>query len=60
MTPQPLDQIGPSGDDSRLRAAEQLVTREAHEIGTRREARGRRRLVANPRERARAEIVDER
>ena len=60
MPAQPLDQVGPADEDPRLRPAEQLVAREADEIGSRGEARGGRRLVADRRERARAEVVDER
>ena len=57
---QPLDEIGAPDDDARLRAAEKLVAREADEIGARAKALRRRRLVPDPTERARAEVVDER
>ena len=57
---EPLDQLGAAREDPRLRAAEQLVAREAHDVGAGGEARRGRRLVADRRERARAEIVDER
>ena len=60
MPPQPLDELRAADDDPRLRAAEQLVAREADEVGARREARGGGRLVAELVERARAEVVDER
>ena len=60
MTPQPLDEIGPTEDDARLRPAEELVPGEAHEIGSGAQALGGRRLVADAPERARAEIVHER
>ena len=33
MTAQPLDEVRPSDDDSRLRPSEQLVSREADEVG---------------------------
>ena len=60
MTPQPLDEIGAPDDDARLRPAEELVPGEADEIGSGAQALGRRRLVADTPERARAEVVDER
>ena len=60
MPTQPLDEVGPADDDPGLRPAEQLVAREADEIGARGEARRGGRLVAQLVERARAEIVDER
>ena len=47
-------------DDPRLRAAEELVPGEAHEVRARAQALGRRRLVADRGERARAEVVHER
>ena len=49
-----------SDDDPGLRAAEELVTRERDEVRAGAEALGRRRLVADRGERARAEIVHER
>ena len=55
-----LDEVGPAGDDPGLRAAEQLVAREADEVGARRERRGRGRLALDVDERAGAEVVDER
>ena len=60
VTPQPLDEIGATDDDARLRPAEELVPGEADEIGSGAQALGRRRLVADAPERARAEIVHER
>ena len=60
MPAQALDQVGAAGEDAGLRPAEQLVAREADEVGSRGEARRGGRLVADRRERARAEIVDER
>ena len=64
MPTQPLDQVGAAGEDPRLRAAEQLVAREAHDVGhrlrgsrppstrrrspTARPSRGRRRVAAPP------------
>ena len=60
MAAQPLDELGAPDDDPRLRAAEELVAREADEVGAR--ARGSRPGSARRRagERARAEVVDER
>ena len=55
-----LDQIGPARDDPGLGAAQQLVPREADEIGPRGEGGGRRRLVLDVDERAGAEVVEER
>ena len=61
MPAQPLDELGAADDDPRLRAAEQLVAREADEVGSRRERLARRRLVARRvDEDARAEVVDQR
>ena len=60
MTTQPLDEVGATDDDTRLRTAEELVPGEADEIGSRAEALGGRGLVSDARERTRAEIVDER
>ena len=61
MAAQTLDQVGATDDDPRLRPAEQLVAREAHEVRSAGEARRRGRLVTRQFEqRARAEIVDER
>ena len=47
MAPQPLDEIGAADDDARLRAAEELVAREADEVGARAQALRRGRLVAD-------------
>ena len=52
MAAQPLDEIGTTDDDSRLRAAEELVAGEADEIGARRERFACGRLVADVDERA--------
>ena len=69
MPAEPLDEIGASDDDAGLRAAEELVAREADQVGAGRKALPGRRLVG-PRptlqqtvtwlESARAEVVDER
>ena len=60
MPAEPLDQLGAAREDACLRAAEQLVAREAHDVGSRGKARRGGRLVTDRREGARAEIVDER
>ena len=60
MAAQLLDEIGAPDHDPRLRPAEQLVAREAHEVGAGRQARASRRLVPDVDERAGAEVVDER
>src|SRR5437763_348317 len=60
MAPEPLDELAAADDDPRLRAAEQLVAREADEVGAGGEALTCRRLVLEVGERARAEVVDER
>ena len=60
MPAEPLDQVGAADEDPGLRAAEELVAREADEVGAGGEARRGGRLVADRRERARAEVVDER
>ena len=60
MPAQLLDEVGAPGDDPRLRAAEQLVAREADEVGARGQRSGRRRLALDLDERARAEVVEER
>ena len=52
--------VGAPDDDPGLRAAEELVAREADEVGSRGEARGGGRLVAEVEQRAGAEVVDER
>jgi hypothetical protein len=57
VTAQALDQLGTTDDDAGLRAAQQLVAGEADEIGARGEARCRCRLVADVRERARAQLA---
>ena len=57
---QALDEVGPAGDDARLRPAEQLVAREADEVCARGEALACGRLVLEAPEDARAEVVDER
>ena len=60
MAPQLLDELGPPGDDPRLRPAEQLVAGEADEIGAGGERLLRRGLARELREHAGAEVVDER
>src|SRR5207245_5801455 len=55
-----LDELGPTDDDACLRPAEQLVAREADEIGPGRERLARSRLVADVHERAGAKVVEER
>ena len=60
VAPQLLDEVGASGDDAGLRPAEQLVAREADEVGAGVEAGAGRRLAVERHERARAEVVDER
>ena len=60
MPPQPLDEVGAPDDDARLGAAEELVAREADEVGTGGDARRGGGLVAHVEEGARAEVVDER
>ena len=60
MAAQPLDELGAADDDARLWSAEQLVAREADEVGACSEALRRGRLVSDPTERAGAEVVDER
>ena len=57
---QPFDEVSAPDDDARLRATEQLVAGEADEVGARAKALRRGRLVADPRERPLAEVVDER
>ena len=57
MAAEPLDELGASDDDAGLRAAEKLVAGEADEVGARREAFPRRRLVAEIVQRPRTEIV---
>ena len=56
---QALDEVRAPEDDPRLRAAEQLVAREADEVGAARERVARRRLVPEVEQRAGAEVVDE-
>ena len=46
MAAEPLDELGAADDDPGLRPAEQLVAREADEVGAGGEARARGRLVA--------------
>ena len=60
MAPQLLDEVGASDDDAGLRPAEQLVAREADEVGAGGERFLRRRLAGKLDERARAQVVDER
>ena len=55
-----LDELLAPDDDPRLRPSQELVAREADEIGTRREAAGDRGLVTKLADGARSEIVDER
>ena len=59
MAPQALDELGTADDDAGLRAAEQLVTGEADQVGARSQARTRDRLVPEVDERSGAEVVDE-
>ncbi len=59
VTTEPLDEGGATDDDSRLRPTEKLVAGEAHEIRAFTQALRRGRLVADPGERARAEVVDD-
>ena len=65
MAPQPLDELGISDHDPRLRPAEELVPGEADEVGTGLEALANRRLLAQQStvrrgQRAGAEVVDQR
>ena len=60
MAAESLDEVGAADDDPGLRAAEELVAREADEVGAFGDARRRRRLVTEVEQRARAEVVDER
>src|SRR5262245_60437651 len=57
MTPQLLDEVGTADHAAGLRTAEELVTREADEVGTGAQALRGRRLVSHATERARAEVV---
>ena len=60
MPPQPLDELRPPHDHSRLRPAEQLVPREAHEVGSRLDASPHGRLVGNLGHDARSHVLDDR
>ena len=60
MPTQPLDEVGASDDDAGLRAAEQLVAAEAHEVGAVVQRHAGSRLVAEVDERAGAEVVEQR
>jgi hypothetical protein len=60
VSPQPLDEVCAADDDPRLRAAEELVSREADEVGPRREALLRGRLALQVHEHAGAEVVHQR
>jgi hypothetical protein len=60
MAAQPLDELGAADDDPGLRAAEQLVAREADEVGAGRERSRADGSSLERREHARAEVVDER
>ena len=63
MSPAELDEVCAPGDDSRLRASQQLVSGDADEIGARGDRLARGRLVREDGtrdHRARAEIVDQR
>src|SRR5262249_27610740 len=60
MAPQTLDELRGPDDDPRLWPAEELVAREADELGAGLEALPDRRLVLDPEQRSRSEIVDER
>ena len=59
MAAEPLDEVASTHDDPRLRAAEQLVAREAHEVGAVANAAGGGRLVPHVPEGPRSEVVDE-
>src|SRR5207248_11156680 len=56
MPAQALDELSTAGHDAGLRAAEELVAAEAHEVGTARERLPRGRLVGDVDQRARAEV----
>src|SRR5207237_2594872 len=58
MAPQPRDELAAAGEDPPLRAAARLVSREADEVGARRERVPRGRLVLELDQHARAEVVD--
>ena len=60
MPPEPLHELRPADDDSRLRTPEQLVAREADEVGSGGERLPCGRLARQLDEHARAEIVHER
>ncbi len=60
MPAQPLDEVAAPDDDARLRAAEELVAREADEVGAGAQRAADGRLPRDVAERARAEVVDER
>ena len=60
MPAEPLDEVGAADDDPGLRPAEELVAREADEVGAVRDARRCRRLVPEVEQRPGAEVVDER
>src|SRR5436305_14650621 len=60
MAPQTLDEICPARDDAGLRPADELVPREADEVGACRQRLACRRLAGNLPESPGAEVVDER
>src|SRR5438105_3324008 len=60
MAPEALDELGAARDDARLGPAEELVAREADEVGAVGEALPRGGLVVELLQHTRAEIVDER
>jgi hypothetical protein len=60
MAPEPFHELCAAEHDPGLRAAEQLVAAEAHEVGALLERRPRRRLVAELQQCARPEVVEQR
>ena len=60
MAPKTLDELAAADDDPSLRPAEQLVAREADQVGARRQRVARRGLVLELDQHARAEVVDHR
>ena len=60
MAPETLDELGAADDDPGLRAAEQLVPREADEVCAGRQRSSRRRLVPELGQDAGAQVVDDR
>src|SRR5204863_8077401 len=60
VAPETLDELGAADDDPGLRAAEQLVAREADEVCAGRQRSSRRRLVPELGQDAGTEVVDDR